>query len=66
MSEIREGLLRRLVGRLGLRFPALFVLFAVLTIVDLVVPDLVPFADEIGLALLTALFGLWRKRRAPE
>jgi hypothetical protein len=49
--------------RLNLRFPALFVLFALATAVDLVVPDVIPFIDEIGLALLTLLFGLWRERR---
>jgi hypothetical protein len=48
--------------RLNLRFPALFLLFALATAVDLVVPDVVPFLDEIGLALLTLLFGLWRER----
>jgi hypothetical protein len=53
---------------MNLRFPALFALFAVATLVDLVVPDLIPFVDEIGLALLTLLFGLWRDRhpRPPD
>ena len=48
-----------------LRFPALFLIFAVLLGIDLVVPDVIPFLDEIGLALLTMLFGLWRSRRRP-
>jgi hypothetical protein len=30
----------------------------------LLIPDFIPFADEIGLALLTILFGLWKDRRA--
>ncbi len=46
-----------------LRFPYLFLATAILFIGDLVFPDLVPFADEILLGLLTALFGTWRRRR---
>lgn len=63
MVTTRPTLLARLLGRLNLRFPTLFVLFLVLTIADIVVPDFVPFADEIGLAMLTALFALWKRRR---
>ena len=51
--------------RLGLRFPALFVILLTVTVADLVVPDIIPFVDEIVLAALTALFGLWRERRTP-
>lgn len=46
----------------GLRFPALFLLLASLFVLDLLVPDLVPFADEILLALGTLLVGSLRKR----
>jgi hypothetical protein len=55
----------RLVARFaaGLRFPALFALVATLFLVDLVVPDLVPFMDEVLLALGTLLLGSLRKRR---
>jgi hypothetical protein len=49
--------------RLNLRFPSLFVIFAVLTLADIVIPDVIPLADEIGLALLTLLLGLWKDRR---
>jgi uncharacterized protein DUF6116 len=59
----RERWVERIVGGLNLRFPAVFVLLVVLTALDFVFPDFVPFVDEIGLALLTVLFGLWRKRR---
>jgi len=38
-----------------LRFPNLFMLFAVLLVVNIVVPDPLPFADEILLALGTLL-----------
>ena len=51
--------------RLGLRFPALFVILLTVTLADLVVPDIIPFVDEIVLASLTAIFGLWRDRRSP-
>ncbi|MBA5870332.1 MAG: hypothetical protein GDA68_10100 [Nitrospira sp. CR2.1] len=53
----------RLVQRLNLRFPSLFLLFALLTVADFIVPDVIPLADEIGLALLTLLFGMWKERR---
>jgi len=55
----------RIVGSLNLRYPTVFVLLAAITFLDIVLPDLVPFIDEIGLALLTLLFGLWRRRRDP-
>lgn len=47
-----------------LRFPVLFVLVLVLFLVDLVVPDALPFVDEILLGLLVAILGRWRSRRA--
>jgi hypothetical protein len=62
---VRERALARLLERLNLRFPGLFLLFATLAAIDLVIPDLIPFVDEIGLTLLAAMFGLWRRRRAP-
>ncbi len=62
-SADRVSLLGRLLQRLNLRFPSLFVVFAVLTLVDFIVPDAIPLADEIGLALLTLLLGMWKDRR---
>jgi hypothetical protein len=59
----RVSLLGRVLQRLNLRFPSLFVLFAFLTLADLIVPDAIPLADEIGLALLTLLLGMWKDRR---
>mgnify|MGYP001081756669 CR=1 FL=1 len=58
-------MIRRIVTRFaaGLRFPTLFGLVATLFVIDLVVPDLVPFMDEILLALGTLLLGSLRKRR---
>ena len=46
----------------GLRFPTLFTVCAALFLADLFVPDVIPFADEILLALLTLLVGAFRKR----
>jgi hypothetical protein len=61
----RGGILTGLVRHLNLRFPTLFTLFALLTLLDLVLPDPLPLLDELGLALLTLLLGLWRDRRLP-
>ncbi len=56
----------RLVTRFAarLRFPALFGLMAGLFLLDVLVPDLLPFVDEVLLALGTLLVGSLRKRRA--
>lgn len=45
-----------------LRFPNLFMLFAVLLGVNILVPDPLPFADEMLLALGTLLLAKWRKK----
>lgn len=45
-----------------LRFPRLLALTATLFVIDLFVPDLVPFVDEILLALVTLLLSRWKKR----
>jgi len=45
-----------------LRFPALFGLLAGLFVLDLIVPDMIPFVDEVLLALGTLLVGSLRKR----
>jgi Family of unknown function (DUF6116) len=46
-----------------LRFPKLFGITLAILVVDLLVPDLIPFVDEILLALVTALLGSWKRRR---
>jgi hypothetical protein len=48
----------------GLRYPTLFKLVSALFVVDLFMPDLIPFLDEILLALGTLLLAALRKRRA--
>lgn len=59
----RQGAIQKLLSKMNLRFPGLFVLLFVVTAIDFVVPDFIPFADEILLALMTMLFGLWKDRR---
>lgn len=49
-----------------LRFPWLFLVTAGLFVLDVLIPDMVPFADELLLGLLTLLFGSWRDRRGPQ
>jgi hypothetical protein len=46
-----------------LRFPWLFALAAGLLVVDLLVPDFIPFADEILLGLATILLGTRRRAK---
>lgn len=48
-----------------LRFPWLFGLVAGLFVMDLVIPDLLPFIDEILLGLGTLLLSRLRERRPP-
>jgi hypothetical protein len=60
-KEERDGVIRRFVS--GLSFPKLFLLLSGLFLLDLAVPDMIPFLDEIFLGTLTVLFGMWRDRR---
>ena len=55
------SLVQRTLGRL--RHPWLFGLAGILLVADLVVPDVVPFVDEVLLFAATAGLGLLRKRR---
>ncbi len=55
------GFLERFAGRL--RFPQLFAITLILFVVDLIVPDVIPFADEVLLGLATLLLGGWKKRK---
>ena len=57
------GALIAFAGRL--RFPALFFLAAGLFVVDLFVPDMIPFADELLLGLGTLVLSRWRKKEPP-
>ena len=65
-AELVTELVRRLAARLGLtviaraRAPVLLLIAAALFVFDLLVPDLIPFVDEILLGLVTALLARWR------
>ena len=54
--------LLRYLGRL--RFPYLVVLTGTLFVIDLVVPDLIPFVDELLLGLLTLLLAMLKRPQA--
>jgi len=56
----------KLVSRFAarLRFPTLFLLTAGLFVLDLLIPDVIPFADELMLGLGTLLLGSLRRRKS--
>jgi hypothetical protein len=56
--------LMRFVSKLS--YPRLFLLAAALFVVDTLIPDIVPFADEILLGLGTLLLANLRKRKDPD
>ena len=62
--EAGRTLLNRYASRL--KFPQLFTLTATLFVIDLVIPDLFPFVDEILLGLATLLLANWKKKIQPE
>ena len=53
LEKQRVGFVRRFVS--GMRFPYAFLAMAAVFLADLAIPDVIPFLDEIGLGLLTAL-----------
>lgn len=60
LMSVIPAAIERLVS--GMRFPQLFLVVALVFMADLVIPDLIPFADEVLLGLLTVLLGTWRRR----
>jgi hypothetical protein len=50
----------------GLRFRQLFLLVGSLFLIDLLIPDFIPLADELLLGLLTLLLAAWKKERRDE
>ena len=60
MKSPINALLTRYASRL--RFPYLFLITAVLFLLNLFVPDAIPFIDEILLGLVAVLLGSWRKK----
>jgi hypothetical protein len=61
VTSLPARVVERVAGRL--RFPALFLLTALLFLVNLAIPDPLPFVDEILLGLATLLLGAWKDRR---
>ena len=53
----------RFLGRLS--YPRLFALTAALFAVDLVIPDVIPFVDELLLGLGALLLANWKRRKDP-
>lgn len=60
MSTPIGNLIERRFGHL--RFPQLFLITAAVFVLDLFIPDLIPFVDEILLGLATLLLGTLRRR----
>jgi hypothetical protein len=68
VSRLIAGFLPGAVLRFAqrLRFPHLFLITLAVFVVDLVVPDFVPFADELLLGLATMVFAAWKSGRQSE
>lgn len=64
VTSLPARIVQRVAGRL--RFPALFMVTAALFVVNLVVPDPLPFVDEILLGLVTLMLGAWKDRRGAD
>lgn len=60
IQQQRHGLIQRFLGKL--KYPQLFVVVAALFAADMIVPDFIPFLDEILLAAMTLLLGSLRGR----
>lgn len=63
MSNPLLAPLLRFLGRLS--YPRLFLLTGALFALDVVIPDFIPFVDEILLGLGTLLLANWKKRKQP-
>ena len=56
--------LMRFLGKLS--YPRLFMVAAALFVLDMLVPDMVPFVDELLLGLGTLLLANWKRRKRPD
>jgi len=67
-NAVVSELIRRLAARFGLtviaraRSPVLLLIVAALFVLDLLIPDFIPFVDEILLGLVTILLARWKVR----
>ena len=61
------GTVGKLITRLtaGMRFPTLFLIVGGLFLLNLIVPDPIPFYDEILMAMLAVLVASFRRRMPP-
>ena len=68
MANVTRGVIPALMAKFAgrLRFPQLFAFTGTLFLLDLVIPDLIPFADEMMLGLLTLMLGTLKKRVPAE
>ena len=62
MANPLLGPLMRWLGRLS--YPRLFMVAAGLFFADVLIPDFIPFADELLLGLGTLLLANWKNRKA--
>ena len=62
VRDASKTLINRFASRL--KFPQLFVFAATLFVIDLFIPDLIPFFDEILLGLVTLLLGSLKNKEA--
>lgn len=64
VSKIAKGGIAGVILRWAsrLRFPYLFLLTLVLFVLNLFIPDVLPFADEVIMGLVAALLGSLRKK----
>lgn len=60
----KRGIIQKVLGGMNLRFPGLFALLASVFVLDVFIPDFIPFVDEIILGILTMIFALWKERRS--
>lgn len=62
MANLLLSPLMRWFGRLS--YPRLFLLAAGLFVADVLIPDFIPFADELLLGLGTLLLANWKNRKS--
>jgi hypothetical protein len=61
-----RGIKARLLGYLeSLRFPWLLLVTLILFLLNLLIPDALPFVDEILLALVAALLARFKRKKPP-
>ena len=62
-----QGIKPRVLGYLeSLRFPWLLLITVLLLLLNVLIPDVLPFVDEILLALVAALLARFKRKRPPK